>query len=632
MCGIAGIFHTDKVGAVDPNRIEGMANALAHRGPDGAGVWTAPGIGLGHRRLSVIDIEGSPQPMHSFDGRYVIVYNGEIYNFRALRSELEEGGARFRTSGDTEVILAAYARWGADCLSRLDGMFAFALYDTQDRTLFLARDRFGVKPLFLAPLADGSLAFASELKGLLTLPDLPRKLSPQALDAYLTWGYVPDSHSILEGVRKLPAGHFMLLEQGKGMVEPRRWWDISFEDRASGSEADLTAELNHLMAEGVQSRMVSDVPLGAFLSGGVDSSSVVALMSEQTSQPVTTCSIGFDDQDLDETSYANQIADQFATDHKSQIVDPDDFAGIDALSEMFDEPFADASALPTWRVCELARRHVTVALSGDGADEAFAGYRRQVFHHHEESIRSRIPTAIRKPLFGGLGRIWPKADWAPRPLRAKATLLALSESGEEGYASALSVTTADTRSRLYSKALKSELSGFRGEEELIDLMRHAPGRSGLDRAQYADLKFWLPSDILTKIDRTSMSVSLEAREPLLDHRLVEFAAKLPDDMRVRGKTGKYLLKRSMEDRLPRDILYRPKRGFVTPIAAWFRGPLSNKAREIVSRSAMAEAGWFNQGHLESLADAHIAGRADNSRILWQLLMLDRSTKRLELTG
>lgn len=632
MCGIAGIIHTQGTHPVAPQTIERMTNAIIHRGPDGAGVWTAPGVGLGHRRLSVIDLEGSPQPMHSVCGRYVIVFNGEIYNFADLRRELAEDGARFQTSGDTEVILAAYARWGVDCLARFNGMFAFALYDTQERKLLIARDRFGVKPLFMAPLADGSLAFASELKGLLALPELPRKLSPQALDAFLTWGYVPDSHSILEGLRKLPAGHFIMLEQGKGFAEPRRWWDISFEDRASGSEAELTEELEHLLQEAVKSRMVADVPLGAFLSGGVDSSSVVAMMSEQSSTPVTTCSIGFDEKGLDETSYAQRIADQFRTDHKAQTVDASDFAGISALADMFDEPFADASALPTWRVCELARKHVTVALSGDGADEAFAGYRRQVFHHHEERFRSKVPTAIRQSIIGPLGRIWPKADWAPRPLRAKSTLLALAESGEEGYARGLSVTTPDARAATYTDEFARTLDGFRGEAELMEVMRCAPARSGLDRAQYADLTFWMPGDILTKVDRTSMAVSLEAREPLLDHRLVEFAARLPEDLRVRGSVGKHILKRSMAQRLPHDILYRPKQGFVTPIASWFRGPLADEARAIAQKSTVAEAGWFERSALSNLADEHIQGQADHSRVLWQLLMLEKSLQKLQLTS
>ena len=628
MCGIAGIFHAETPKPIDPSRIERMCDSLAHRGPDGAGVWTEHGIGLGHRRLSIIDLEGSPQPMHSADGRAVIAFNGEIYNFRELRSELEQGGAKFKTSGDTEVILAAYQRWGLDCLAKLNGMFAFALYDSEKRQLLLARDRFGVKPLFMARLPDGSIAFASELKGLLAHPAMRRRVDPQALDAYLTWGYVPDTHSILSGVEKLAAGHFLLLEQGKPISSPRRWWDISFEERAKGSEADLSAELVHLMREAVQSRMVSDVPLGAFLSGGVDSSSVVALMSEASAEPIRTCSIGFDVAALDETSYAQQVAEKFGTEHEARTVGQDDFGAIDQLAAMFDEPFADASALPTWRVCELAREKVTVALSGDGADEAFAGYRRQVFHHNEERVRSMLPQGIRAPLFGTLGRMWPKADWAPRPFRAKTTLLALSESGEAGYARGLSVTTADARRALYTDGFAKQLGGFQAEDELIRLMANAPARSGLDRAQYADLTFWMPGDILTKVDRTSMAVSLEAREPLLDHRLVQFAARLPENMRVRGSTGKYLLKKCMERYLPQDILYRSKQGFVTPIAQWLRGPLSDQARGIASSSVLAQSGWFEPRALSDLAEAHISGRSDHSRVLWQLLMLEKSLSNL----
>jgi asparagine synthase (glutamine-hydrolysing) len=632
MCGIAGIFHAETPKPVDPARVERMCDALVHRGPDGAGVWTDHGVGLGHRRLSIIDIAGSPQPMHSGDGRAVIVFNGEIYNFRELRRELELAGAQFNTAGDTEVILAAWQRWGPDCLARLDGMFAFALFDREKRQLFVARDRFGVKPLHIAHLSDGSIAFASELKGLLAHPLLRRRINPQAVEAYMTWGYVPDSHAILAGVEKLPAGHFWLLEQGRAPGRPQRWWDIDFTQRARGSEADLSAQLVHLLRAGVQSRMVADVPLGAFLSGGVDSSGVVALMSEASASPVQTCSIGFDVAAYDETSYARQVAAKFGADHAERIVATDDFSAIDSLAAMFDEPFADASALPTWRVCQLARERVTVALSGDGADEAFAGYRRQVFHHHEEQARRLLPAGLRAPLFGALGRSWPKADWAPRPLRAKATLLALAESGEEGYARGLSVTLPDARRALYADAFAASLAGFRAEDELIALMRRAPGRSGLDRAQYADLAFWLPGDILTKVDRTSMAVSLEAREPLLDHRLVEFAASLPERMRVRGSGGKYLLKQSLERYLPHDILYRPKQGFVTPIAEWLRGPLAGAARRIAASPVIAQSGMIAPKAIAALAEAHIAGRADHSRTLWQLLMLEKSLARLGVSA
>ncbi len=628
MCGFAGIFHLSTPKPVDPARVERMCDAIAHRGPDGFGVWTAPGVGLGHRRLSIIDLAGSPQPMASSDGRAMLLFNGEIYNYRELREELKQTGAQFHTDGDSEVILAAWQRWGPDCVTRLHGMFTFAIYDLGQRTLFLARDRLGVKPLFMAQLSDGSLIFGSELKALTAHPLLRREADPLAVEDYLTWGYVPDTRSILKGVTKLAAGHSLLLRHDAPMPAPVQWWDVSFAERRKGKPADLEAELLHLLRQAVTSRMVADVPLGAFLSGGVDSSSVVALMAEASGKKVKTCSIGFDVAALDETGYAEKVAGLFATDHHSRIVSPDDFEHIDHLAWMFDEPFADASALPTWRVSQLARETVTVALSGDGADEAFAGYRRHVFQHGEDRVRSLIPQGLRSAVFGGLGAIYPKADWAPRPLRAKTTLLSLAASSEQAYASAISVTGPEIRDTLYTPEFNRLRGAYRAEDAVTRLMREAPARSGLDRAQYADLKFWLPGDILTKVDRASMAVSLEAREPLLDHRLIEFAASLPEAMRVRGGEGKWLMKRTMRRYLPDDILYRRKQGFVTPIAQWFRGPLAGTARAICDSTALARSGWFDSGRLRAIADSHIAGRSDASRLLWQLVMLDKSMAKM----
>lgn len=632
MCGIAGIYHLSTPKPVDPLRVERMCDAIAHRGPDGFGVWTAPGIALGHRRLSIIDIAGSPQPMASSDGRAMLIFNGEIYNFRELRSQLAAQGAQFHTDGDSEVILAAWQRWGRDCVQHLHGMFAFAIYDLADRTLFLARDRFGVKPLFYAQLSDGSLAFASELKALCAHPLLRREADPLAVEDYLAWGYVPDTRSILKGVQKLAAGHSLLLRHGAEIPRPAQWWDISFAERHKGKAQDLEAELLHHLREAVTSRMVADVPLGAFLSGGVDSSSVVALMAEASGRPVQTCSIGFDVKGLDESGYAKAIADRFGTDHRSRIVSPDDFEAADAIAAMFDEPFADASALPTWRVSQLARETVTVALSGDGADEAFAGYRRQRFQWNEDKARAFLPQSVRGPLFGALGSIWPKADWAPRPLRAKSTFQSLAQSSEEGYARALSVTPPELRDALYTPDFLALRGDYRAEQPLVALMNDAPARSGLDKAQYADLKFWLPGDILTKVDRASMAVSLEAREPLLDHRLIEFAAGLPENMRIKGVQGKWLMKQAMRRYLPDDVLFRPKQGFVTPIAQWFRGPLAGTAREIATSTSLARTGWFDSARIRAVADAHIAGHSDHSRLLWQLLMLDKSLSGLRISG
>ena len=628
MCGIAGIFHSGTIKPVDPQRVERMCDALVHRGPDGAGVWTAPGVGLGFRRLAIIDLAGSEQPMASADGRAMLVFNGEIYNYRALRRELEALGARFRTEGDGETILAAWQQWGVECLPRLHGMFAFALYDVPTRRLLLARDRLGVKPLYTARLSDGSLAFASELKGLLAHPLLRREIDPLAVEDYMAWGYVPDHRAILAGVEKLPAGHYRALEQGREPGAPVQWWDVSFAERSKGSTADLGARLLHHLREGVTSRMAADVPLGAFLSGGVDSSSVVALMAEASADPVTTCSIGFAESGYDESGYAREVAERFATTHHERITTADSHAEIDRLAAIFDEPFADASALPTLHVCELAREHVTVALSGDGADEALAGYRRQAFQLREDRVRALLPGGLRASLFGAAGRLYPKADWAPRRLRAKTTLQALGESSEEGYARALAILSPELRDPLYSPEFLRLRGDYRAEQALLALMRGAPARTGLDRAQYADLKFWLPGDILTKVDRTSMAVSLEAREPLLDHRLVEFAATLPERMRIRGRQGKWLMKQAMRRTLPDDILFRPKMGFVTPIAAWLRGPLAHEARGVASSGALARTGWFVPERLRAMAETHIAGRSDHSRTLWQLMMLERSLARL----
>lgn len=628
MCGIAGIFHLETAKPVDPDRVKRMTDAIAHRGPDGSGVWTAPGVGLGHRRLSIIDLEGGAQPMHSDDGALTLIFNGEIYNFMQLRAELETAGYAFYTHSDSEVILQGWRHWGPNCVSHFHGMFAFAIHDARTKQLFLARDRLGVKPLFYTQIPDGSVIFGSELKALTAHPALRHEVDLAAVDDYMAFGYVPDHACIIRGVRKLPAGHTLLLQQGRALPQPVEYWDIDFSKRAKGSQAELSEELLRLMRQGVVSRMVADVPLGAFLSGGVDSSSVVALMAEHSRQPVKTCSIGFDVGALDESEYAELIARRFATDHRSRKVAADDFGLMDKLAYHFDEPFADASALPTYRVCEMAREQVTVALSGDGADEALAGYRRHVFHHKEEKLRRLLPQSLREPLFGGLGNLYPKADWAPRPFRAKTTLLSLARTGPEGYTDAVSVTNPSQRDELYSQRTIRALGWYRAEKHMHNLMTNAPAQSGLDQAQYADMKMWLPGDILTKVDRTSMAVGLEAREPLLDHRLLEFAASLPESMRIRGGQGKWLMKKTMETYLPKDILYRPKMGFVTPIDQWFRGPLAEEARALSTSLTFSQMDLFDSKAIAKAAEDHIAGRVNNGRLLWQLVMLEKSLNKL----
>lgn len=625
MGGIAGLFHPGVAKPVDPARVARMTQALAHRGPDGEGVWTAPGVGLGHRRLSIIDLAGTPQPMR--DGALTVSHDGEIYNFAALRAELEAHGARFRTAGDTEVLLHGWRAWGPAMLDRLHGMFAFALHDGDAQTLLLARDRLGVKPLHYAELADGAVAFASELKGLLAHPLVRRLPDLRAVEDFLAWGYVPDDACLVAGVRKLRAGHFLLLERDRPVPAERRWWQVSFADRARGSKAALAEELIDHLRTAVRSRMVADVPLGAFLSGGVDSSAVVAMMAEASPRAVRTCTIGFDEAGHDERAHADIVARRFHTDHRARVVRPDDFALVDILVHAFDEPFADASALATYQVSSLAREQVTVALSGDGADEAFAGYRRQRFQAREEQARALLPAALRRAA-GALGAVYPKADWAPRPLRARSTLLALAADGDEAYAQAVGVTSPALRRRLFSADARRALGGYRAEDAWIAAMRAAPARDALDRAQYADLTRWLPGGLLTKVDRASMAVGLEVREPLLDHRLVAFAATLPVSMRIRGGQGKWLLKRALEPYLPRDILYRPRMGLVTPVSAWFRGALAADAAALSRSRILADTGWFDLTMLADLAAQHRAGRADHGRTLWQFLMLEKSLKSL----
>jgi asparagine synthase (glutamine-hydrolysing) len=627
MCGIAGLFHADVPKPVDPARVRAMADVLAHRGPDGSGVWTAPGVGLGHRRLSIIDLQGGAQPMLTPDRRLAVTYNGEIYNFREVRAELEAKGHVFATSSDTEVILASWRQWGPDCLSRFNGMFAFALFDADRDALFLARDRLGVKPLFYSELSDGALIFASELKGLLVHPRLRREVSPQAVEDYLAYGWVPDDASIVAGVRKLAAGHSLLVRRGSPVPASVRWWDVDFSNPSSKSQETLEEELEERLRAAVRSRMVADVPLGAFLSGGVDSSAVVAFMAESSRHAVETCAIGFDRADHDETRYAAQVAARFATSHRTRTVASEDFSLIDTLADAFDEPFADASAIGTYRVSELAVEKVKVALSGDGADEIFAGYRRHAFHAAEERARALLPGPLRRGA-AALGAVYPKLDWAPRFLRARTTLQALGRAGEEAYADAVTATSWPVRSSFYNHEFTRALKEHRAERRYIEAMRAAPAADALGRAQYADLKLWLPGDILTKVDRASMAVGLEAREPLLDHRLVEFAARLPQKLRQ----GKMLMKKVLEPRLPNEILYRRKMGFVTPVSAWFRGPLRREAEAIAHSPAFAELGWFDPEAIAPLAAAHVSGRAEHGRLLWQLVMLEKSLQRLFAFG
>ena len=622
MCGIAGLFDTAGRREYPHALVERMNDLQRHRGPDEGGVYLAPGVALAHRRLSIIDIATGQQPLANDDGSVVVVFNGEIYNFRLLVPELEALGHRFRTRSDTEVIVHAWSAWGPDCVRRFRGMFAFALWDHNRRSLFLARDRMGVKPLFYSMLDDGTFLFGSELKALAAHPGLPLELDPQAVEQYFTLGYVADPHCIYRAVRKLLPGHTLELRAGGRLPAPKPYWDVRFTLDNRLAAADAAAELQARVAESVQLRLVSERPLGAFLSGGVDSSAVVATMAELTSEPVRTCSIGFDDPHFDESGYARQVAERYRTDHHSQMVRADDFGLLDTLAWLYDEPFADSSAMPTYRVCELARRHVTVALSGDGGDEALAGYPRYRMHVNEERVRARIPLSLRRALFGSLGRLYPKADWAPRPLRAKTTFQALARDTVSAYVHSVSLLRVDERERLYSPAFRRELNGYRTDALFHEHAARAGTEDPLALVQYLDYKTYLVGDINTKVDRASMAHSLEVREPLMDHPLIEWLATLPSGLKLHRGEAKWVLKKAFETRLPHEVLYRRKMGFSVPMARWLRGPLAERTRSALLGPRMAETGLFDFIILRRMVDAHMSGRRDFSDALWSLLMFE----------
>jgi len=632
MCGLVGIFDANGCQAIDRDLLSRMNDSLTHRGPDDSGLFTAPGIGLGHRRLSIIDLSGGHQPLFNEDGSVVVVYNGEIYNFQDLSQELLARGHSFRTHCDTEVIVHAWEEWGEACVEHFRGMFAFALWDANSETLFLARDRLGIKPLYYAPLANGLVLFGSELKALLNHPALPREIDVTAVEDYFAYGYVPDPKSIYRHVVKLEPGHTMAFRRGRAQPSPRRYWDVSFESRSGVSEAQVPEDLIARLREAVDIRMIADVPLGAFLSGGVDSSSVVAMMAGLSADPVNTCSIGFGTPEYDESAYAAKIAERYGTRHHVRQIDPDSFDLVDRLATFYDEPFADSSAIPTYRVCALARERVTVALSGDGGDEVFAGYRRYRWHHYEEQVRRRIPSALRAPLFGALGAIYPKLDWAPKPLRAKSTLEALARHTVEGYFHSVSVLHDGLRRRLFSPQMQRELQGYHAIEVLRRHMQDAPTDHHLSRVQYADLKTYLPGDILTKVDRASMANSLEVRVPILDHHFVEWAGGLPAGLKLRGREGKYIFKRSLEPFVPQDILYRPKMGFAVPLSSWFRGPLRDQVRDAVTGAHLGATGMFDQRFVTTLVDQHQAGTRDHSAVLWALAMFESFLRRVHDDG
>ncbi len=632
MCGIVGVWDSRGRRHIDESVVVRMNESQHHRGPDETGKYLAPGIALGHKRLSIIDLKSGQQPLFNEDRSVVIVFNGEIYNYLELIPELTSLGHVFRTRSDTEVIVHAWEQWGEACVDRLRGMFAFAIWDERQQTLFLARDRLGVKPLYYAQLPDGQWLFGSELKSLLVHGGLKRELDPQAVEEYFALGYVPEPRTIYTSALKLAPGHTLCLRRGQPAPEPRQYWDVRFTGTNTISAEDAQAELVERIRESVRLRMIAEVPLGAFLSGGVDSSAVVAMMAGQSAGPVNTCSISFDDPAYDETRFAQQVAERYKTRHFVDRVETDDFDLVDTLAALYDEPYADSSAIPTYRVCQLARRHVTVALSGDAGDENMGGYRRYLFHLHEERLRSVLPLGVRQPLFGALGRLYPKLDWAPRFLRAKSTFQSLARDSVEAYFHSISVFRNDMRQSLYSPEFKRRLAGYNASEVFHRHARKAGTDDPLALIQYIDLQTYLVGDINTKVDRASMAHALEVREPLMDHPLVEWLATLPTNLKVRQNETKWILKKAMEPHLPHNIMYRPKMGFAVPLARWFRGPLRDRVRQAVLHGELEGTGFFDRGYLQRLVDDHISGRRDYSQPLWSLMMFEAFLRKVNAAG
>ncbi len=637
MCGICGVFHRDGK-PVDPEVLIRMNDTLYHRGPDeegyflngdghaqgreglqGAGRTEKRGnLGLGHRRLSIIDLTSGQQPLSNEDGTVWVVLNGEIYNFQELRKDLAHRGHRFRTRSDTEVIVHAYEEWGERAVERFRGMFALALWDGNRRRLVLARDRVGKKPLYYWESGD-TLVFGSEIKAILAYPGVPREADLTAISDYLSLIYVPSPKTAFKGIRKLPpACRAVAGAQGTAV---RPYWDLSFHPCHDKSEERMREELVEILEEAIRIRMISEVPLGSFLSGGVDSSAVVALMSRASGAPVKTSSISFSVDAYNEIAYARQVAGLFHTDHHEFHVTPEAVPVIEKLAWHYDEPFADSSAVPTYYVSRTARDHVTVALSGDGGDESFAGYRRYAFDLRENAVRDLVPALFRRPVFGGLGRLYPKADYLPQLFRGKAFISNVARDPVAAYFHSVSAVDDDGKNRLLNGDARKALGGYRTSDLFREIYERAPARDHLSRIQYLDIKTYLCEDILTKVDRASMAVSLEVRCPLLDHVFMEYAARVPAGLKLNGGEGKHIFKKALEPHLPGEILYRRKRGFAVPILEWLRGELKEFGRELVLDGPASRL-YLERDRLGTLWKEHQKGLRNWSTELWSVMMLN----------
>ena len=617
MCGIAGfISKTDGRSDERAATLDAMCRVITHRGPDEQGTAVVGRAALGMRRLSIIDLATGQQPIYNSDDTKLIVFNGEIYNYLELKKDLESRGHKFRTNSDTETIIHAYDEYGANCVKKLRGMFAFAIWDIREQSLFMARDRVGKKPLFYTLTADGEFVFGSELKVLLTHGGVTREIDHGALDAYMTFGYVPEELCIFKGVHKLEPGHFLIYKNGE--IRTEKYWDFDYSlAKLEDTEDEIAGDLLTKLRDAVKVRLISEVPLGAFLSGGVDSSAIVGLMSQVMDTPVKTFSIGFNEDSFNELKYARVAAKHFETDHHEFIVTPDLVNVVDDLVWHFDEPFADSSALPTYMVSKLAREHVTVILSGDGGDELFAGYTRYVTDRNRSGLE-HLPRGIRKNLMR------PLSAALPHNAPGKNYLFNISLDAAGRYIDSISHFNGPRKRKLYSEATQNKMNGSFALGE--KLYRQIAGSSGdgdqIDNLLYLDSKTYLPGDILTKVDRMSMASSLEARSPLLDHKLIEYVTRIPSHLKLKGNQTKYIFKKAVSGFVPPEILHREKQGFGVPINEWINLQLKDRIRETLADRRTLERGYFDAKYIRLLLDEHARGRRDHSYPLWTLWMLE----------
>jgi asparagine synthase (glutamine-hydrolysing) len=610
MCGIAGIVRWNGA-PVAEDEIRGMCGAIVHRGPDEEGVYIGDGIAIGMRRLSIIDLEGGHQPISNEDGSVWIVFNGEIYNYRELRRDLERAGHRFQTDSDTETIVHLYEDLGPRCVERLRGMFAFAIWDERRRQLLLGRDRLGIKPLYYTE-RNGELIFASELKPILQVSGTPREVDWGAANHLFTFLSTSSTQSIVDGISKLEPARVAVASASSPTLRIEKYWDVQFRPNERATEGELVEQLRELLTESVTLHQVSDVPVGAFLSGGLDSSAVVAMMAKPAAGRLKTFSIGFAESGFDELQYARQVASQFGTDHYDLVLRPDVVKIVEDLTWYLDEPFGDTSAIPTYMVSKLASEHVKVVLSGDGGDELFAGYDKYVVEGRERQF-DRIPRPFRK-VAGAAGRLMPEGMTGRNFLRH------LALDGSERYVDASTMFRADDLRRLFRPEVWRKLAQHDARTESLSLLNHG-GSDWLAAVQYRDLHTYLPLDILTKVDRMTMAHSLEARPPLLDHRLAEFAATIPSRFRIQNGTTKYLFKQAMRGVLPDTIIDRQKHGFAVPLANWFRGDLATFARDVLLSERCRQRGWLDTSHVERLLELNTRGR-DLDLQLWTTLSFE----------